>query len=190
MRISGVLSPRSTSLLITGLMLTLAGLCAAQETNFSTGPQYLMTNGSALFARPIATPSLSLETQLVQPAEHDAASAPQVEPSSQPAENESGRPPAVNLFSTYSGIAAVGEVAISFHEPETELITSRRVAASIFDAGVTELLDEQQVRQLGDELTPAEAAVRWRARRAIPSHTYTNDDIDRLRQKVDGVRKG
>jgi len=39
------------------------GISAAQDTNFSTGPQYLassVTSGSTMFLHPIATPSLSL----------------------------------------------------------------------------------------------------------------------------------
>src|ERR1700758_3746510 len=41
----------------------------AQETNFSVGPQYLITNGSPISLRPIATPTLSLgETQPFVPA--------------------------------------------------------------------------------------------------------------------------
>lgn len=45
-------------------LLILTGLSFAQSTNFSTGPQYLITTSSPLFLRPISTPSLSLgETQ-------------------------------------------------------------------------------------------------------------------------------
>jgi hypothetical protein len=42
------------------LLPVLAGICFAQDTNFTIGPQYLITNGSPLTIRPIATPSLSL----------------------------------------------------------------------------------------------------------------------------------
>ena len=42
------------------LLPLLAGICFAQETNFPVGPQYLITNGTPLTIRPIATPSLSL----------------------------------------------------------------------------------------------------------------------------------
>ena len=42
------------------LFVALVGISAAQETNFSVGPQYLITTGNALLLRPIATPSLSL----------------------------------------------------------------------------------------------------------------------------------
>src|ERR1700674_4397881 len=46
------------------LPLALVGISAAQDTNFAAGPQYLMASGSPMFAQPIATPSLSLETPL------------------------------------------------------------------------------------------------------------------------------
>lgn len=42
------------------LLPVLTGICFAQETNFPVGPQYLITNGTPLTIRPIATPSLSL----------------------------------------------------------------------------------------------------------------------------------
>ncbi len=41
-------------------LLVLVGFSFAQETNFSAGPQYLVTTGSPMLLRPIATPSLSL----------------------------------------------------------------------------------------------------------------------------------
>src|ERR1700757_277758 len=44
--------------------LALVGFSFAQDTNFSAGPQYLITTSSPMLLRPIATPSLSLgETQ-------------------------------------------------------------------------------------------------------------------------------
>jgi len=36
------------------------GAAFGQDTNFASGPQYLMTHGSPLFAQPLSTPSLSL----------------------------------------------------------------------------------------------------------------------------------
>jgi len=42
------------------LLLFLPGISIAQSTDFSTGPQYLITITSPLFLRPISTPSLSL----------------------------------------------------------------------------------------------------------------------------------
>jgi hypothetical protein len=45
------------------LLVVLVGICAAQETNFPVGPQYLVTMGNPMLLRPIATPSLSLGEQ-------------------------------------------------------------------------------------------------------------------------------
>lgn len=42
------------------LFLILTGVALAQETNFSSGPQYLITTNSPLLLRPISTPSLTL----------------------------------------------------------------------------------------------------------------------------------
>ena len=42
------------------LILALAGSAFSQDTDFQVGPQYLITNGSSMTLRPIATPSLSL----------------------------------------------------------------------------------------------------------------------------------
>jgi len=42
------------------VFLTFVGYALAQDTNFPAGPQYLITNGSPITLRPIATPSLSL----------------------------------------------------------------------------------------------------------------------------------
>ncbi len=41
-------------------LLVLAGFSVAQDTNFSVGPQYLVTIGNPMLLRPIATPSMSL----------------------------------------------------------------------------------------------------------------------------------
>jgi len=41
-------------------LFVLVGFSFAQDTNFSAGPQYLVTTGSPMLLRPIATPSLAL----------------------------------------------------------------------------------------------------------------------------------
>ena len=46
------------------VFFALAGIGAAQDTNFSAGPQYLVTGSSPMFLRSIATPSMSLEPSL------------------------------------------------------------------------------------------------------------------------------
>jgi hypothetical protein len=42
------------------LLVVLVGISAAQETNFPSGPQYLVTVENTMLLRPIATPSSSL----------------------------------------------------------------------------------------------------------------------------------
>jgi hypothetical protein len=41
-------------------LFVVVGISFAQDTNFPVGPQYLVTTGSPMLLRPIATPSLSL----------------------------------------------------------------------------------------------------------------------------------
>src|SRR3954469_15594200 len=42
------------------MLVVVAGISVAQDTNFPVGPQYLNTVGNPMLLRPIATPSLSL----------------------------------------------------------------------------------------------------------------------------------
>ena len=48
------------------ILLSGIGTALAQDTNFATGPQYLMNYGSPMFAHPISTPSLSLSGTLLE----------------------------------------------------------------------------------------------------------------------------
>jgi hypothetical protein len=84
-----------------GLLLfwmTLVGIGAAQDSNFSVGPQYLMNYGSPMFMRPIATPTLSLsETAPV------VVAAPETSASSGAAESSAAVPEPSDLASVYWG---------------------------------------------------------------------------------------
>lgn len=60
------------------LLLALAGTCFAQDTSFSTGPQYLITSGSPQFAKPIATPSLTFSSAIHDPYMNQTELAPSV----------------------------------------------------------------------------------------------------------------
>lgn len=53
--------------LLSVLVISLAGLSFAQDTNFSAGPQYLVTTGSPMLMQTIATPSLSLNAPMPDP---------------------------------------------------------------------------------------------------------------------------
>lgn len=49
------------------LLLTLASVSFAQDTNFAAGPQYLMTTGSPMLFHSISTPSLSFSSAITDP---------------------------------------------------------------------------------------------------------------------------
>jgi hypothetical protein len=46
------------------LVLLVAPMCSAQDTNFASGPNYLITTADTRFLHPIATPSMSLDAPL------------------------------------------------------------------------------------------------------------------------------
>jgi len=121
------------------LLIVLAGVSAAQETNFPAGPQYLMTSGSPLFARPIATPSLSFDYGLPR-----FQSLPQIGPvvENQPfTANPEVQGP--NLFPVYYGYPMTSVVEITSAEPP------RALPASITDVGVIGTTDAQSLRERG-----------------------------------------
>jgi hypothetical protein len=178
MRISSLIF----SLSAMGLFLTVAGSVAAQDTNFSTGPQYLVTQGSPLFARPISTPSISLETQMQQPAEHDAGGKPLVETGIPPAQAQSDQQPPVKFSSLYYGTSVASSVPQPVPESELEPTFPQQTSKRIFESGVAELLDPQALRRLERGASLAEEVSRWKNLKITSPHTYTNEDIERLRQ--------
>jgi hypothetical protein len=149
------------------VVITLAGISAAQDTSFAVGPQYLMTSGSPLFARPIATPTLSLgESHETFAAEISAVAEVAVNPVLQ------GQ---ADLLPIYYGTPRVSIIEIS--EPES---AARPLPASITDIGVTEITDLPSLRQRGIGVSLSEAASYWKTHKPAGSHTYTNRDIERL----------
>src|SRR5882724_1764191 len=108
-------------------VLVLTGVSAAQETNFSVGPQYLMTYGSPLFALPIATPSLSLgEAPISMVRGSSEADTGGVVIATTP-----GLQGQADLFPIYYGVPRVSVIEIS--EPAT---SSQTLPASITNVGV------------------------------------------------------
>src|SRR5579864_9125584 len=103
------------------LLVVLVGVAAAQDSSFSIGPQYLIT-GSPTFARPIATPTVSLDTPL--PAISDL---PQIGPviGNQPyIANPDVVAQQPNLFPIYYGDPMPSVVEIVDTEPAPELPAS------------------------------------------------------------------
>lgn len=154
------------------LVFILGGVCAAQETNFTEGPQYLIPSNAPMFLRPIATPSLSLDAPLpgipslpdVGPQVSDTAYTPSSVLQNQP-----------DLFPIYYGYPTV---------PIIELVatdSTRKVPGSISGVGFA-LTDAQTLQEFGYGVTVGEAASFWKSHKLQANHAYTNSDIKRLHQ--------
>lgn len=165
------------------LLLALAGISAAQDTNFSAGPQYLITSDSPLFLRPIATPSLSFEAPISSAAATSEAAAEAPVVSTPPPIQSAG------LTRIYWGepkISEVGssEIEISSEEPARALpasiATGSIVTGGIVDVGVTAIVDVQSLREQGYGVTLGETASFWKTHAGHASRVYTNRDVERL----------
>ncbi len=169
-------------------LLVLAGISAAQDTNFSVGPQYLMTAGSPLFAQPIATPSLSLSTP---PASLSTAAS---EATSEPSSSSAGLPSQPDLTRIYWGKPEVSEnVAENAVENASENVTpnvsvveitsaqpATALPASILETGVTGMTTVQALHQRGYGVPLGDTAAFWKSHRPHALRVYTNADVQRL----------
>ena len=146
-------------------LLALAEISTAQDTNFSSGPQYLPISGSSMFLRPIATPSLSLDAPLPSvPVGSTEAT------TTTPSDTSQGQ---ADLRSIYWGTPQTIVVEISY-EPV------RTLPASITDVGVTGITDVPSLIGRGFGVTLGETASFWKSHKAHAPRLYTNRDIDRL----------
>lgn len=163
-----------------GLLFALAGMGSAQDTSFPTGPQYLMTFGSPMFARPLTTPSLSWENPLPAAATSEAGTSPvsaeQYEGVSSILESQRQ----TTLYSIYYGAPTVNLSDISFRESGDEA-SAQTLPAGVVEIGVTSLTDAQALREQGYGITLPEAATLRKATTSHAHHIYTNEDLERLR---------
>jgi hypothetical protein len=152
------------------LLFVLAGISAAQDMNFAVGPQYLMTSGSPMFARPIATPTLSLDAPLPS-----LPSLPEVGPAvaDQPfVPNPEIQGP--DLLPIYYGYPMPSVVELTSTEAASE------VPQSIINAGVVGVTNVQSLRQRGYGGTLGDSALFWKSHKLHASRLYTNADVERL----------
>jgi hypothetical protein len=179
------------------MLLVLSASASGQDTNFSTGPQYLM-HGSPLFARPISTPLMSLAGPPL-----DAGASNATEGLAAGAGNQTAVPqpqPDVNLFPVYYAETSASDLKISFFaEPFPDLLTqpssnqlpqasssglpepsANRLPAGILDAGVGQITTSQALRERGYGITLVEAANYGKVQTRHATRVYTNADIDRL----------
>jgi hypothetical protein len=162
-------------------LLVLVGVSAAQDSNFAVGPQYLMNYGSPIFAQPIATPSLSLDTPVVasETISEDNVPAPDNETVAAISEFLSQ----VDLFPIYYGTPRVSVIELSFREPGERSASLRPLPISFSESGVVEITDMQSLRLRGYGVTLPEAAAYWKAQHVSLPRVYTNADTERLRTR-------
>jgi len=157
-------------------LLALAGFSAAQDTNFSAGPQYLMTSGSPLFAQPIATPSLSLSAPAASSgsATSAAAAAPE-SPAPSPVPSPAFQPDLSRIYWGGPEVAGTAsEIEITSAPPTSPL------PASILDTGVTGMTTVQSLRQRGYGIPLGDTAAFWKSHKPHATRVYTNADVQRL----------
>jgi hypothetical protein len=167
------------------LSIALAAVASAQDTNFSVGPQYLVTTQSTMFLHPIVTPSLSLEpaTPSVSAGREESSA------ESQPVPSAKGPLPQADLARVYWGDDWVRYVrgessSASAGESESEIeVTSPQTTpplpSSFFEVGVIRMTDAKSVIASGYGMTLGEVSAYWKAKHRTP-HVYTNADIARL----------
>jgi hypothetical protein len=158
------------------LLLIVAGVCAAQDTNFHAGPQYLITQSSTLFLHSIATPSLSFQSEAAPAPFASPGGTPETVPVSQVEETPAPLPAGMNLGRIYWGpFPDVAKQASEIEIAGSEL--PKNLPASITDVGVTAVLNVQSLRQEGTSL--GETAAFWKSHAPHASRTYTNKDVQR-----------
>jgi hypothetical protein len=151
----------------------------AQETNFATGPQYLMISGSPQFARSISTPSMSLAGPPLEVGASNATGA--LTPG---AGDQNVLPPSpdalplVNLSPILYGVRPPSVIEISV--PANSESSGNQLPPSILDTGILQLTTPQALRQRGYGLTLPEAAANSKALTRHATRIYTNADLDRL----------
>jgi hypothetical protein len=149
-----------------------------QDTNFPNGPQYLMTSGSPLFARPIATPSLALTGPPLQTGADNATGVLFAG-----AQNQTALPPlavalpSFDLFPIFYGPSQPQVIEISFAEGVSE---AGEIPSSIRESGVVQMTTAQALTDRGIGVTVAVAAAHSKATAGHASYIYTNTDIERL----------
>ncbi len=152
------------------LLLTVVGVSAAQDSNFPTGPQYLIT-GSSEFARSISTPTLSLNSPL--PPIPDL---PEIGPviGEQPYITNPALAQQPDLFPIYYGYPMASVVELGDTEPPREL------PISIVDPGVAGMTTPQSLNESGYGVPLGDTASYWKTHKAHAPRVYTNADVERL----------
>ena len=162
------------------LLFVLAGICAAQDSNFSKGPQYLMNYGSPMFLRPIATPTLSLGEVSPAGAAAEAGYGTEFTITSAAPQNP------IDLFPIYYGEPKANDAVSDTSSVTPSVIeisgatAPANLPASIVNVGVQETVDAQALRERGYGVTVSEASSFWKTHRPHAVRVFTNRDVERL----------
>ena len=192
-------------------LLVLAGFSVAQDTNFSVGPQYLVTIGNPMLLRPIATPSMSLSGETM--AGMSAVPTPTEPPAFAPLET------VVYLDNVYWGEHKPDEVVARRVEPPSmspgqtawymNFVASQltppapaettasaagssvieltgapmpaNLPASILDVGVTGSTAALAFQERAYDIPLGDVAAYWKSHRRSFARIFTNSDVIRLR---------
>jgi len=160
------------------LLLLAAGAAAGQDTNFSTGPQYLMNYGSPLLLGSISTPSLPWQSPPLAVGASNATSSLSAGAADYTVDTLPEPAPPADLFPVYYGVPAVSEINLRGYEGESSL--EQRLPASILDLGTWQTTTVQGLRERGYGVTLVEAAAYWKAHVRHATRVYGNSDIERL----------
>ena len=188
------------------VVLSLIGISAAQDTNFSQGPQYLITGNEPLLY-PISTPIISLEA-LPPNRQTSFSQGPQYLATGDATFSRSISTPTVSLDAPLPAIPSLPEIGptvtdqayasnpdlrheanlfpIYYGYPMVSVVEltgtepSQPLPASITGVGYTVVSDPQSLRELGYGVSAGEAASYWKAHKRQANHVYTNADIERL----------
>jgi hypothetical protein len=172
-------------------LMALAGISAAQGTNFPLGPQYLITSDSPLLLRPIATPTMSLSPLTVSNSAEPASAGETPAPSAElPTQPDLGRiywrgPEIQDKDKEQDKEQDKDDQDKSNKEKTSDIeITSRGPSRaqppSILDVGVTGFTNAQSLRERGYGVPLGDAASFRKTHKPHGSRLYTNADVQRL----------
>lgn len=187
-------------------LFSLIGISVAQDTNFSQGPQYLIT-GSNAFVTPISTPIISLEA-LPPNRDTSFSQGPQYLATGDATFSHSISTPIRSLDASLPPIQSLPEIGptvtdqsyvsnpdlrhvanlypIYYGYPMISVVEltgaepAQPLPASITGVGYAVIADPQTLRERGYGVTVGEAASYWKAHKPRANHVYTNADIERL----------
>ncbi len=157
-------------------VLSTLGVAFCQDTNFPSGPQYLMTSGSPVFARSISTPSMTLAGPPLEVGASNATGSLVAG-----ADNQTVLPPRadalpkIDLFPIFYGRPPANVIEISAPSE-----SSSNLPSGILDTGVWQMTTAQDLRERGYGVTLVEGAAYGKAHTRHANRVYTNADIDRL----------